>query len=51
MLIYFLNIKGITHFELVPPKQSTKLSSIKLCNVYGSAFAEKDQIFGPPSGV
>jgi hypothetical protein len=50
MLICFSDIKGIINYKFVPPKQSTKQSTVKFYSIYGSAFIGKDQFFGRTSG-
>lgn len=50
MLICFLDIEGIIINMYVVPKQSIKCVIFKFCNVYGSLFIEKEQMFGWTSG-
>jgi hypothetical protein len=40
------DITGIIKHEFVLPKQPTKYFAFKISETYGSAFVEKDQIFG-----
>jgi hypothetical protein len=41
MLICFSDIKGINHYILVPPKQSTKYSTFKFWHTYGTGWLHK----------
>jgi hypothetical protein len=51
-IIISSDMKGVIHYEYVYSKQSTKHSSFKFWNIYGSAFVKKrrERFFGQTSG-